>query len=433
MQRRGTPRGWHRSRRTLSASSATSSTRLVAATREVAEAHELLSTAVRAGNITSEEAGRLGGLLAQAYRDQLDPLGAVNREISQDIAIRRVAIDQRGVEIELLRQEQALRSQGDALTGAERSALRQRLADRAASAQAAQREEAAYRKLQDPVRAYREQLQALNDVLALHPELAGQAARAEEDLRLAFLDSQETLEAGFERGFIRATRSASNFAAGSERLVTNAFRSAEDAVANFATKGKLDFGSFADSILSDLTRLATRPITSAFGSLFSGLLGGIGGGGFSGAIPVGSGGGFGGLGFAPGGLARGPGTGTSDSILARISNGEFIVNARATRQHLGTLQAINTSVPAFQTGGLVGTPPAPRGRGGGEGRGTTVQIINQRGEDVTEADIERRPRGGPGGDDLIRITIRDTVRSGIEDGDFDGAMGRRFGSRAALP
>ena len=404
-----------------------------AATREVAEAHELLSTAVRAGNITSEEAGRLGGLLAQAYRDQLDPLGAVNREISQDIAIRRVAIDQRGVEIELLRQEQVLRSQGVALTGAERSALRQRLADRADSAAAAQREEAAYRKLQDPVRAYREQLQALNDVLALHPELAGQAARAEEDLRLAFLDSQETLEAGFERGFIRATRSASNFAAGSERLVTNAFRSAEDAVANFATKGKLDFGSFADSILSDLTRLATAPITSGIGSLFSGLLGGIGGGGFSGAIPVGSGGGFGGLGFAPGGLARGPGTGTSDSILARISNGEFIVNARATRQHLGTLQAINTSVPAFQTGGLVGTPPAPRGRGGGEGRGTTVQIINQRGEDVTEADIERRPRGGPGGDDLIRITIRDTVRSGIEDGDFDGAMGRRFGSRAALP
>ena len=112
------------------------------------------------------------------------------------------------------------------------------------------------------------------------------------------------------------------------------------------------------------------------------------------------------------------------------------MNARATRQHLGTLQAINTSVPAFQTGGLVGTPPAPRGRGGGEGRGTTVQIINQRGEDVTEADIERRPRGGPGGDDLIRITIRDTVRSGIEDGDFgrgDGAPLRVEGSASLMP
>ena len=45
--------------------------------------------------------------------------------------------------------------------------------------------------------------------------------------------------------------------------------------------------------------------------------------------------------FATGGFIRGPGTGTSDSINARLSNGEFVVNAQATRNNLGALHAIN--------------------------------------------------------------------------------------------
>lgn len=68
-------------------------------------------------------------------------------------------------------------------------------------------------------------------------------------------------------------------------------------------------------------------------------------------------------GLAEGGLLRGPGSGTSDSILglsaggqatARVSNGEFVVNASQTRKHLGTLQAINSGVRGFADGGLIG-------------------------------------------------------------------------------
>jgi hypothetical protein len=46
-------------------------------------------------------------------------------------------------------------------------------------------------------------------------------------------------------------------------------------------------------------------------------------------------------GMATGGLLSGPGSGTSDSILARVSNGEYIVNAQATSQYLPFLNAIN--------------------------------------------------------------------------------------------
>ncbi|MBD2704412.1 hypothetical protein IC229_27475 [Spirosoma sp. BT702] len=43
-----------------------------------------------------------------------------------------------------------------------------------------------------------------------------------------------------------------------------------------------------------------------------------------------------------GGLVRGPGSGTSDSIPARISNGEAIINARSTAQFYNELSAINS-------------------------------------------------------------------------------------------
>lgn len=58
--------------------------------------------------------------------------------------------------------------------------------------------------------------------------------------------------------------------------------------------------------------------------------------------------------YAAGGSISGPGTGTSDSILARVSNGEFIVNAKSTSQNLDLLQRINKGLPAFKDGGLVG-------------------------------------------------------------------------------
>jgi len=81
--------------------------------------------------------------------------------------------------------------------------------------------------------------------------------------------------------------------------------------------------------------------------------------GFSGGGPV--------LGHAGGGLITGPGTGTSDSIPARLSAGEFVVNAAAVQQiGLPALSIINRglyvpgirsvdSIPRFAEGGLVQT------------------------------------------------------------------------------
>lgn len=57
-------------------------------------------------------------------------------------------------------------------------------------------------------------------------------------------------------------------------------------------------------------------------------------------------------GHAAGGLVRGAGTGTSDSILRRLSDGEFVVNARDTAANLPLLRKINAGLPAFPRGGV---------------------------------------------------------------------------------
>lgn len=65
--------------------------------------------------------------------------------------------------------------------------------------------------------------------------------------------------------------------------------------------------------------------------------------------------------LATGGILRGPGTGTSDSILMWGSNGEGIVNARAV-QHYGAnlIHQLNSlRVPRFATGGVLGPVPVP--------------------------------------------------------------------------
>lgn len=64
--------------------------------------------------------------------------------------------------------------------------------------------------------------------------------------------------------------------------------------------------------------------------------------------------------FVGGGQLSGPGSGTSDSIVLRASNGEFITNAKSTAKNLPLLMAINSgALDRFENGGLVGAGVSP--------------------------------------------------------------------------
>jgi hypothetical protein len=149
----------------------------------------------------------------------------------------------------------------------------------------------------------------------------------------------------------------------------------QDSQQEFASMGKEFFSGFlsdlrqgkslTEALGNALNRLADRLIDMALNSMFGLGQGQTGGGIFGGLFgmiakafgmkdggPVQK--------FATGGYVSGPGGPRSDSVPARLSNGEYVVNAAATKKHAALLEAINNGKTpiGFAAGGIVGSPPA---------------------------------------------------------------------------
>lgn len=96
-------------------------------------------------------------------------------------------------------------------------------------------------------------------------------------------------------------------------------------------------------------------------------------------------------GFPGGGPVAGPGTSTSDSIPAMLSNGEFVINAASTRRYFGLVNAINDdrldstggmrhvipsgiARPAATPVPVLGRPAAGGGRSGGNVYNVSITV-----------------------------------------------------------
>ncbi|MDN7533869.1 phage tail length tape measure family protein [Burkholderia orbicola] len=218
-------------------------------------------------------------------------------------------------------------------------------------------------------------------------------------------------------------------------LVDGAADAAASAVQNFENLGQAASTVLkqiaADIVRSDIKRLLTNLFTPDSGS---------GGATFFGSI-------IGGVksifGFAKGGLIRGPGTGTSDSIPAlvggarpiAVSDGEFIQNERAV-QHYGLpfMEAVRTlrlPKPAFAFGGLVSaTRAASRFATGGavssaapstaSTPSTRVELVNQ---DTPKRAVSAESYFD-GKDTVTRIVLADANTNGPMTRALKGAISR---------
>lgn len=109
--------------------------------------------------------------------------------------------------------------------------------------------------------------------------------------------------------------------------------------------------SFGDAMKNILQQLIAQLIQAAvYATIVAACTGG--GGGFAARWSSAFG-----KGFATGGSVAGPGTGTSDSIPAMLSNGEYVLNAQAVdRLGVPFLNGLNTGrLRGFASGGLVGS------------------------------------------------------------------------------
>ncbi|RQH14938.1 hypothetical protein [Bradyrhizobium sp. RP6] len=174
----------------------------------------------------------------------------------------------------------------------------------------------------------------------------------------ALLDPQDVQIAEQLRGLYPEVGAALNSVEASAMRTNEAMRSIGSTMSSSLTTGLADILDGTKSVsagFADMARSIVRALEEAMIKMLivqpimrtlSGGLGFADGGLVGGGAPVAK---------ADGGYISGPGTGTSDSIPARLSNGEFVVRASAVAKHRAVLEAINGDrIPRFADGGLVG-------------------------------------------------------------------------------
>lgn len=179
-----------------------------------------------------------------------------------------------------------------------------------------------------------------------------------------------------------------------------------------ASQGLGSFGTGLDKLGSGIGNISLSPNSGSAVGASGGLWGGIGKL-FGGISPTSSlwapnttYGAF--LGLADGGHVMGPGSGTSDSIPAWLSNGEFVVNAGATKKNRKLLEAINGGKAArFATGGLVSSRvvQAPTG--------PSLETPAARGTNGGQPGILQVHISGASGDDHVRTLVKQGVSEGL--------------------
>lgn len=152
------------------------------------------------------------------------------------------------------------------------------------------------------------------------------------------------------------------FKSGAMDAITGA-TSLSEALENVARRlGDLLLNSAFDALLQPRT-------SNSSGGLFGGIFGALGKWiGLANGGPVKA---------ATGGKVTGPGTSRSDSIPAMLSNGEYVINAEATRKHRALLDAINSNrALRLADGGPVKltAPRMPNLAGLGGGRSQSVSV-----------------------------------------------------------
>ena len=248
--------------------------------------------------------------------------------------------------------------------------------------------------------------------------------------QLAVIEAQERLQQGFDVGTIQTFRDeallafadvgleSGNTARVVGRQLGNTVKGLSRNMAQATTQTILYGASFKDTFgalaKQTLDRLTEALIEYAIQLAIVRALGGVtsagasnGSGGNGGGVGPGNGG------RAMGGFVYGPGTGTSDSIMTFLSNGEYVVNAKSASRYGELLEAIN-SAPAMNAGGLVGGTPLPASTGEA---GIHINVENQTG---VEFDTDARQDEITG---RIILTVRDAVNRGEFDDDFNSSFG----------
>lgn len=178
-----------------------------AAQEEVRKSTDILNKSVAAGLISRTRANEVIALMNQQLRDQLDPLGAVNRELDDQQRLLKLSSDAREIETQVMAIEKDLRGQGVNLTATELRQLRERLLLIQAETKAAEARNRVMEAVLGPQKEFAQDLQALNSLLQSGAITQQQAnsylVQSQQDLFAGTSAAQDALVAKYQQTFDR--------------------------------------------------------------------------------------------------------------------------------------------------------------------------------------------------------------------------------------
>lgn len=331
---------------------------------------EAAIAALRSLDTGLPEGERTGDATAPA---NLAAMAALNQELAREAELLGMTARAREIANRMHEIENTLAKEGITLSDSEKEMYRTRLENLQALNDQAQ----ILQSLRGPQEEFAAGQAAINALFEDGKISLREYQTAMNELRLIALESATSVEAGFERGFLRLNETLNDFASLAEATFTNAFSSMEDALVDFVTTGEFNFSKLIDSILADIARLVAR-------QAISGLLGAVTGGSF------GFGGGFGEFLFGGGRASGGPVEPGRDYLVGE--RGPEIVRMGAPGQ----------VIPAAQTAAMLGQQEPPQ---------VNVQVVN-----VTDPEEVSSALNSPKVQDQIVNIIRrnrNAVRAGL--------------------
>lgn len=262
-----------------------------------------------------------------------------------------------------------------------------------------------YDDIKKPQQDYIDQLAAVNALLEKGRISSEEYARKVIDIKLAYLNTKTDLVSGFERGFLKLTKEAGDFATQAEDIIVDAAHGMRDAFADFVVDGKADFDSLIKDIEKSLIKLA---LNQAFNAIFSNIAGGGGGA---------NGDGIGGA------LIQG-----IRHLLGFATGGEFTVSGNKG----GGIDSVPVSFMATPGEKVKITRPGQETQGAPVEQKVQVNVYNQA-QGTTTSQVERKGSDGSKIVDVFVKQSKSAAASDISQGgtDLNRALEARYGLNPA--
>lgn len=369
------------------------------ATNAVSDGERLLGLALKANNLTVSQHANLVALLKARYRDTIDPLGALNREMDRQSGLLNIDKEHREAADKAYEYSLQLQKDGIFLSEQQRATLANNILLLNRQAETTDKYDQALEQANGPLRDFTQRQEALNRALLDGSISSAQFGKQFRDARIDFLDTQTDFGSGVERGLLKLQRSFNDFGSQAEQVVTGAFSSMESAVDQFAQTGKLKVDNLVTGILTDFAKLALRqavekPLLESF------------------------------MAVLPSVLHTGGMVGANDNVKRAVPASAF---ATAPRYHSGLL---GDEMPAIlKLGEVVLNQPQQQAVAAAVGNNElTVNLYDQTGSGINaKVTSSRNGRGGR----QLDIVIQEAVAKGIRTpgSPVNAALQQTFGAQ----